>query len=295
MANRDRTNKRPTAPKPVRQASRTAGLSLEELANAIMAGQPEPPTPPEAEGMLDRLIETEREVSPGIDDDALVSIVNERVRELVSAGNPYVAPLSELLLNDFVANRARVQIALMGTRWHPSPPVVPKQARKDAIASTVLELTGWQAVPEETVEAIYCWLFGDEARYMHGAELRMAAGQRIMANPRLGAVQLVDPRIGKPVLVTREEIRDHAETDLAVMLAAHEYADQQLQYHARAQRLLEPYARDGMKVGDVVLAAAREHGIDPAGRSTEDLVDVVLAAIEADRFGTEVDVPTETE
>lgn len=41
---------------------------------------------------------------------------------------------------------------------------------------------------------------------MHGAELRMAAAQRIVENPRLGAVQLVDPRIGKPVLVTQEEI-----------------------------------------------------------------------------------------
>jgi hypothetical protein len=110
MANRDRTNKRPTAPKPVGQVARTAELSLEELANAIMDGQPEPPTSPEAEGMLDRLIETEREVCPGIDDDALVSIVNERVQELVSAGNPYVAPLSEPLLDDFLANRARVQI-----------------------------------------------------------------------------------------------------------------------------------------------------------------------------------------
>ena len=49
-------------------------------------------------------------------------------------------------------------------------------------------------------------MFEDEARYMHGAELRMAAAQRIVENPRLGAVQLVDPRIGKPVLVTQEEI-----------------------------------------------------------------------------------------
>lgn len=146
----------------------------------------------------------------------------------------------------------------------------------------------------QTVEAVYWWLFGDEARYIHGADLRIAAGTRILENPRLGAVQIVDPKIGKPVLVWREEIRDHAETDVAVMLAAQEYADQQL-HHQRVQRLLEPYARDGMLVGDVLLAAAREHGIDPAGRSTEDLVDVVLAAVKADRFGAEIDASPGTE
>lgn len=57
------SSRRPTAPKPVRQVARAAGLSLEELANAVMERPPEPPTPPEAEGTLDRLIETEREVS----------------------------------------------------------------------------------------------------------------------------------------------------------------------------------------------------------------------------------------
>ena len=65
---------------------------------------------------------------------------------------------------------ARISLVLVGAPWVPNPPAVPKQARLDAIASTVIRLTAWTSVDDETVQAVYCWLFGDEAAFVAGTE-----------------------------------------------------------------------------------------------------------------------------
>ncbi len=48
----------------------------------------------------------------------------------------------------------------------------------DANAATVVDLIGWTSVPDVTVSAIYRWLFGDEALFVLGTELRVEAGLR---------------------------------------------------------------------------------------------------------------------
>lgn len=281
MTNRHRTNRRPIAPKLVRQMARDARLSLEELANAIMDGQPEPPTTPEADAIVHDLIETEREVRPGIDDAALTEEVQRRVTELLGAGNPVIAAMSEQLAHEFIVNRARVAIAVMGARWHPTLPTVPKPARIDAIADTVLSLTGTADVADDTVQAIYGWLFGDEALYVHQMELRVEAGQRIVANPQLQQVLVRHPDTGERALVTRAEVKQYGDADVATMVAAHEYVAEQLRFHSRVMLLMERYARrDDMTVGEALNIAARENGIEPAGHDARKLVDVVWAAVE---------------
>ena len=281
MTNRHRTNRRPTAPKLVRQVARAARLNLEDLANAIVVGQPEPPTPPEAEAIVRDLIATEREVRPGIDDDALTDKVQRRVTELLGAGNPVVTAMSEQMAHEFIVNRARVAIAMMGAKWHPTPPTVPKPARIDAIADTVLSLTGSAAVDDDTVQAIYGWLFGDEALYVHQMELRVEAGKHITENPQLQEVLVRHPDSRELALVTRAEVRQYGEADVAAMLAAHEYVAEQVRFHSRVMRLIDSYARhDNMTVGEALGFVAREHGIDPAGRDAKELVDVLWAAVE---------------
>lgn len=281
MTNRGRSSRRPTAPKPVRHVARAANLGPEELANAIMDGQPEPPTSPEAEGVLDRLIETERDAHPDIDDDALVSLVNERVQELVSAGNPYVSPLAELLLGNFLANRGRVQIALMGTRWHPTPPVMPKQQRIDAIASTVLALTGWPSVADDTVQAVYRWLFGDEALFLIGTEMRVEAGRRMLESRDLRPVRVPYPDTGELVLVTREEIIEHADADGRVLEAALRYEERQARSHGRLIAALRPYGDRTTSVDDAMRRAAADLGIEADGRGFHQLASLVVVAAEA--------------
>ncbi len=63
-----------------------------------------------------------------------------------------------------------------------------------------------------------------------------------------------------------------------------EYEKQQLQQHTRLLRVIEPYFGKGCAtVGEAVLAAAQDHGIDATGRDTEELVPLVLAAAETGR------------
>jgi len=81
------------------------------------------------------------------------------------------------------------------------------------------------------------------------------------------------------VVVTREKIKEHAEADLRVLLDARRYADRTLGYHARVMRVLEPYfGNEHATVADAARAAARGYGIDPAGHSAEELIDLLLAA-----------------
>ncbi len=83
----------------------------------------------------------------------------------------------------------------------------------DAIAITVLKLTGWTSVDAETVNAVYRWLFGDEALFVAGMEMRLEAGLQMLENPALREVRVPHPHAGEPVLITREEIREHGAAD----------------------------------------------------------------------------------
>ena len=126
-----------------------------------------------------RLIETERQARPGIDDDALANNVHERVRELLGAGDSVVAALSEHVLDDFLANRAHVVIAL----WGQVAPHTPHRAE----ARSHRRHRQHPVQPHRLCRGrdrpgIYGWLFGYEALYVHEMELRVEAAQRWRAH-----------------------------------------------------------------------------------------------------------------
>ncbi len=106
---------------------------------------------------------------------------------------------------------ARIELVLAGARWAPDPPELPKQQPMDSIAATVLDITRWTSVDSESVEATYRWLFGGEAAFVAGAELRLEAELRMLDNPALREVRLPHTDTGGMVLVTREKILEHAD------------------------------------------------------------------------------------
>ena len=110
----------------------------------------------------------------------------------------------------------------------------------DAIAATVLELTGWTSVDSETVGAIYRWLFGDEALFLAATEMRVEASLRILKNPDLREVRVPHPETGELVLVTREEILEHTEADGRVLEADGRYERRQALWYERLRRALRP-------------------------------------------------------
>lgn len=76
------------------------------------------------------------------------------------------------------------------------------------MASTVLELTGWTPVRCEGVEAIYRWLFGDDALFVLWTEMRLEAGLHMVENRGLREVRVPHSDAGELALVTREGIRE---------------------------------------------------------------------------------------
>jgi hypothetical protein len=200
---------------------------------------------------------------------------------MAETGDATAKEVTESLIHDIATALARTAIALHGARWVPAAPEFPKEQRKDAIASIVLRLTGWPSVDDATVEAIYRWLFGDEALYLIGTEMRLEAGQRILRDPALQAVEVAHPDTGELVFITRDEIREHGADDLRVLEAAQRYADQQASWHSRLLRVLEPYADDRTSVGDALHRAATDLGIETTGRTPEELAELVMAASEA--------------
>ncbi len=273
--------RRPTAPKPVRQVARTARLSLRKLAEAVISGQPSDPAPREHATLLRWLAQSIANANPDISEGDLAEQIAARLTEMAEAGDETAKAVVEAPVNEFLLAIARTIIALEGAPWVPEPPTIPKQQRMDAIAATVLELTGWSSVPDETVEAIYRWLFGDEALFVAGTELRLEAGLRILENPALREVHVPHPDTGEMVLVTRQEIREHGEADHRVLEAAAQYTERQMRWHGRLIRALRPYGDDSTSVGDAFRRADADIGIDPAGRSLEDLAELVGAAAEA--------------
>ncbi len=278
MTDRVRRRHRPTAPKPVRQVARAAGLSLRKLAEAVHAGQPSPPTPPAHTALLRWLAQSTTIANPGISEDVLAEQVAARLREMAEAGDKTAEAVMDAPLNVFLLAMARTTIALEGAPWVPEAPTVPKQQRMDSIAATVLERTGWTSVTNEAVEVIYRWLFGDEALFVAGMEMRLEAGLQMLENPALREVHVPHPDTGEFMVVTRQEIREHGEADHRVLEAAERYFERQVAWHGRLLRALRPYGDDSTSVGDAFRRAAADIGIDPAGRSLEDLAELVVAA-----------------
>jgi hypothetical protein len=236
--------RRVTVPKPVRQVARAACLSLEELAEAVIAGQPRPKRPRDQAALLHWLGHSVRNGRPDTPTDELAAIMAARQQEMADSGDATAKAMLEAEVREEMLNLARISLALAGGLTAPDPPAVPKQQRIDAIVATVNELTGWTSVPHATIEAIYRWLFGDEAAFLAGAEIRVEAVQRILENRTLHDVSVPHPDTGDLVPVTREEILEHAEADHRGLVAAERYAVRQAAWHGRLIRALRPYGDD---------------------------------------------------
>ena len=88
------------------------------------------------------------------------------------------------------------------------------------------------------------------------------------------------------VLVTREQIIEHAEADGRVLEAARRYEERQARRHGRLIAALRPYGDRTTSVGDALRRAAQDLGIKRNGRSFEEFAGLVVAAVEA-RDGAE--------
>jgi hypothetical protein len=178
-------------------------------------------------------------------------------------------------------NLARISLALAGALSAPDPPQLPKQQRMDSIAATVLELTGWTSVDSETVGTIYRWLFGDEAALVVDTRVRVEASLHILENPDLREVEVPHPETSEMVLVTRDDILEHADNDGRVLEAAGCYEAKQARWQSRLIRALRPYGDRNTSVGEAVRRAALDLGIAQDGRSFEEFAGLVVAAAEA--------------
>jgi hypothetical protein len=199
---------------------------------------------------------------------------------MADRGDATAEAMLEAEVRGHVLNLARISLALVGGLTEPDPPAVPKQARVDAIASTVLELTGWPSVVDETVQTIYRWLYGDEALFLIGTEMRVEAGQGILEDPRLHEVYVPHPETGEPVLVTPSEIREHGADDLRVLEAAYRYSGRQVRWHDRLLRAIAPYGDDSTSVAEALRRAAADLGVEAKGHTADELAELVMAAAE---------------
>ena len=281
MATTKTRRRRPTAPKPVREVARGARLSLEKLAEALVDGQPSPERPRAQAALLHWLGESMRVAHPGAALDELTRIMADRLQEMADGGDATAKDMLEAEVRGHLLNLARISLALVGGLTAPDPAAIPKQQRTDSIAATVLELTGWTSVDSETVDAIYRWLFGDEAAFVAGTEMRVEAGLRMLDNDDPGPVRVPHPETGETVVVTREEILEHAEDDGRVLAAAQQYQEGQMRWHSRLIRALRPYGDRSTSVGEAMRRAARDLGIERGARSFEEFAGFVVAAAEA--------------
>ena len=280
MTNRGCSTRRATASKPVRQVARAARMTLRELAMTVLADQPSH-APREHEALMRWLTQSAANADPGADDRGVAEHVVARIEEMAEADDETAKAVLESQIHEVATALARTAIALHGARWVPAAPEVPQQERQDAIASTVLELTGWTSVDDETVQAIYRWLYGDEALFVAGTEMRVEAGLRMLDSGDPRPVHVPHPDTGELVLVTREEVIEHAEADGRVLEAARRYEEKQAQRHERLIRALRPYGDRSTSVGDAVRRAASDLGIDATDRGFDELARLVVAAAEA--------------
>jgi hypothetical protein len=151
----------------------------------------------------------------------------------------------------------------------------------------VQRLTGWASVVDETVQAIYRWLYGDEAAFVAATEMRVEAGLHMLENHDSRPVHVPHPDTGELVPVTREEIIEHAEADGRVLEAAERYEEARADWHRRFIRALRPYGDGDTPIPDALDRAASDLGIDPEGRSFDELAGLVVTAAEARAGGLE--------
>ena len=111
--------------------------------------------------------------------------------------------------------------------------------------------------------------------------MRVEAGLRMLENHDPRPVRVPHPDTGELVLVTREEIIEHAEADGRVLEAAQRYERKQARWHGRLIAALRPYGDRTTSVGDAVRRAAADFGIDPAGLGFDQLAELVMVAAEA--------------
>jgi hypothetical protein len=161
---------------------------------------------------------------------------------MADSGDATAKALLEAEVREDVLNLAHISLGLAGALSVPDPPAVPKPARLRAIAATVVELTGWTSVPFDTVATVYLWLFGDEALYLMGTEMRVEAGLQMLENRQLREVRVTHPGTGELVLVTWEEILKHADDDRRALEAAQRYEEAQRRRHERLIAALRPTA-----------------------------------------------------
>ena len=83
------------------------------------------------------------------------------------------------------------------------------------------------------------------------------------------------------MLVTREEIIEHAEADGRVLEAAQRYEEKQAQRHGRLIAALRPYGDRTTSIDDAVRRAAADLGIEADGCGFDELASLVVAAAEA--------------
>ena len=89
------------------------------------------------------------------------------------------------------------------------------------------------------------------------------------------------PPVRRPVLVTREEVLEHADADRRELEAADSYQERQADWRGRLIRALRPYGDRSTSVGQAVERAARDLGVERDGRSFEEFAGLVVAAAEA--------------
>jgi hypothetical protein len=166
-----------------------------------------------------------RNAHRGTPTDELAAIMAARLREMADGGDATAKAMLEAEVHGHVLNLARISLALAGALTAPDPPAVPKPARLRAIASTVAEVAARTSVPFDTVAVVYLWLFGDEALYLMGTDMRVEAGLQMLENRQLREVRVTHPGTGELVLVTREEILKHADDDRRVLEAALRYEE----------------------------------------------------------------------
>jgi hypothetical protein len=209
------------------------------------------------------------------------AIMAARLQAMAESGGATAKAMLEAEVRGHLLNLARISLALAGGLTAPDPPAVPKPARFDAIAATMLKLTGWTSVADGTVEAIYRWLFGDVAAFVAGMEMRLEAGLRILEDPTLREVHLPHPDTRRAGAGDAPGDSRAWRADHRVLEAAARYTERRVAWHRRLIHALRPYGDRSTSLGEAVRRAARELGGEQAGRSFEEFAGLVVAAAEA--------------
>ncbi len=105
---------RTTIPKPVRQVTRAARLSVRTLAEALVNGQPADERPRDQAALLRWLGQSLRNTHPGAARDELARIMAAQVRKMADGGDATAMAMLEAEFNERCLKLARIEIALAG-------------------------------------------------------------------------------------------------------------------------------------------------------------------------------------